>query len=587
LLCAPSLRLGLQADDHYLRMALSDPPLAPEWSRSPVSLFSFFDSAATVRHALETGVVPWWTNPGLRLAFFRPLAGLTHWVDFRLWPHHPWLMHVHSLLWFGGTIAIATILYRRLMGPGWVAGLAALVFALDDAHASPAAWLANRNAVLGTLFGLAALGCHDRWRRLGWRAGLFLAPAALLVALLGGEIALATGAYLFAYALFLDRGTWRDRLLSLFPCGLAGGAWALAYRALGFGARGSAVYIDPAADPWRFAQAAFERGPLLLMGQWSLASQVHGALSENAGHGLWLFACGLAVLLAFMLAPLVRKEPLARFFALGMLLSLVPSCSTFPHDRLLFLAGFGGSGLVALFLGGLGQSADWLPRGSAGRAVTRMTGALLVAFHLVLAPLGLLRAPVDLKAFGDLLERAAESLPREPAIRTQQVLIVYTPSAFVSIYGLPIRGLAGLPVPARLLVLGSSVHGVTIERPAKSALLIRPEGGFLIPHGRALPGRELAQPAVDFRYVLSLLDGLYRESAVMRLGERIDLSDVTVEVTALTDDGRPAEARFSFDRSLDDPSLRWLRWEGGVYVPFVLPAEGGTVALPAPVVPFG
>lgn len=587
LLCAPSLRLGLQADDHYLRMALSDPPLAPEWSRSPTRLFGFFDREATVRHALETGVVPWWTNPGLRLAFFRPLAGVTHWVDFRWWPDHPWLMHLHSLLWFGATIVVASILYRRLMGSGWVAGLAALVFALDDAHASPAAWLANRNAVLGTLFGLIALGGHDRWRREGWRPGLLLAPAALLVALLGSEIALATGAYLLAYALFLDRGTWRERFLSLLPCGIAGAAWALAYRALGFGARGSAVYVDPAADPWRFAQAAFERGPLLLMGQWSLPSQVHGALSETVGHGLWLFACGLAVLLALLLAPLVRKEPLARFFALGMLLSFVPSCSTFPHDRLLFLAGFGGFGLVALFLGGLGQSADWLPRGSAGRAVTRMTGALLVAFHLVIAPLGLLRAPVDLKAFGDLLERAAASLPNEPAIRTQQVLIVHTPSAFVSIYGLPIRGLAGLPVPARLLVLGASVHGVKIERPAISALLIRPEGGFLLPHGRALPGHELRQPALDFRYVLALLDGLYRESGAMPKGEPVDLSGLTVEVMALTDDGRPAEVRFSFDRSLEDPSLRWLRWDAGVYVPFTLPAVGEAVALPAPVVPFG
>ena len=122
----------------------------------------------------------------------------------------------------------------------------------------------------------------------------------------------------------------------------------------------------------------------------------------------------MAFLLTFLLAPLLRKEPLARFFALGMLLSLVPSCSTFPHDRLLFLAGFGGAGLLALFLGGLREGAEWLPRGRGWRAAARTTGALLVAFHLVLAPLGLLHAPVDLQAFGTLLERAAASLPTSP-----------------------------------------------------------------------------------------------------------------------------------------------------------------------------
>jgi hypothetical protein len=585
LLCAPSLRIGLQADDYYLNLALTDPPVVAEWVRTPASLFSFFDREAAVRQALEKGVVPWWTNPGLRLAFFRPLAGVTHWLDFRLWPGHPWLMHLQSLLWFGATIAVAALLYRRLMGPGWVAGLAALAFALDDAHASPAAWLANRNAVLGTLFGLVTLALHDRWRREGWRPGRFLAPASLLLALLGGEIALATGGYLLAYALFLDRGAWRDRLLSLLPCGTAGVVWALAYRSLGYGARGSAVYIDPAADPALFARAAFERGPLLLMGQWSLPSHWHGALSETAGHGLWLFACALAGLLAIVLAPLIRREPLARFFALGMVLSLVPSCATFPHDRLLFLAGFGGFGLLAIFLAGLWQGAAWLPVARLWRAPARALGGLLVAFHLVFAPLGLLHAPAELEAFGDLIGSTAASLPSDPALPTQQVLIVHTPSAFVSIYGLPLRWRAGLPVPARLFVLGSSVHAVTIERPARDALLIRPEGGFLNPHGRALPGRE--QPAIDFRYVLALLDGLYRESPAMRLGERIELPGLTVEITALTADARPAEVRFSFARALEDPALVWLRWEAGVYVPFTLPAVGESVSLPAPVVPFG
>jgi hypothetical protein len=170
ILCAPSLWLGLQNDDHVLRLVLSDPPLDPEWTRSPVDAFAFVNGdEELIRTALETGRLPWWTHPRLRLAFFRPVTSITHWIDFRIWPDLPWLMHLQSLLWFAGAIVAAALFYRRLLLPAWVAGLAALLFAVDNAHGMPAVWLANRNASIGVFFGLLALSAHDRWRREAWR----------------------------------------------------------------------------------------------------------------------------------------------------------------------------------------------------------------------------------------------------------------------------------------------------------------------------------------------------------------------------------------------------------------------------------
>ena len=46
----------------------------------------------------------------------------------------------------------------------------------------------------------------------------------------------------------------------------------------------------------------------------------------------------------------------------------------------------------------------------------------------------------------------------------------------------------------------------------------------------------------------------------MVLGHRIELTGMRAEVRALAEDGRPSEARFRFDRPLDDTSLRWLQW---------------------------
>ena len=48
---------------------------------------------------------------------------------------------------------------------------------------------------------------------------------------------------------------------------------------------------------------------------------------------------------------------------------------------------------------------------------------------------------------------------------------------------------------------------------------------------------------------------------------------------ALAEDGRPAEAEFTFDVPLEDPSLRWLHWKNLEFLPFTPPAVGGTRVL--------
>ena len=66
----------------------------------------------------------------------------------------------------------------------------------------------------------------------------------------------------------------------------------------------------------------------------------------------------------------------------------------------------------------------------------------------------------------------------------------------------------------------------------------------------------------------------------LRPGQTIKLTGVTVQVGALSLDGRPLEARVTFDVPLEDPSLKWLRWSTeNMYVPFTPPAIGETVVI--------
>jgi len=149
----PALWMGFLVDDYAHRLAFMDVPGIDRLFRSPMQMFSFATGDPdTARWAMEMGVYPWWTSENMLANFWRPATAMTHWVDYLLWPNTPFLMHLHSLLWFAALIAALAVLYRRIGGTAWAAGLAALLFAVDDSHALPMGWLANRNGTLAVFW---------------------------------------------------------------------------------------------------------------------------------------------------------------------------------------------------------------------------------------------------------------------------------------------------------------------------------------------------------------------------------------------------------------------------------------------------
>ena len=66
---------------------------------------------------------------------------------------------------------------------------------------------------------------------------------------------------------------------------------------------------------------------------------------------------------------------------------------------------------------------------------------------------------------------------------------------------------------------------------------------------------------------------------------RVDLTGVGIQVVEMTDDGRPQQVEFTFERELEDDSLRWVRYVDGIYVPFEVPAVGERTRLDAVPVP--
>lgn len=560
-LTLPALGIGWHLDDHFQRLVMLEPA---ESEIEPMRAFSALDGdPERNRRYVDRGYLPWWTPEDFRLAFFRPLTLATVRLDYRLWPDSAVLMHAHSLLWLGALVAAVAVLFRRLLAPAWTAGLAGLLYAVDEAHSSPAAWLANRNALLAAGFGVLCLIAHDRWRRDGWRPGSWLSAALFALALLSGEVALATVGYLFAYALFVDAGANRWR--SLLPHTLVLALWFTAYRMGGYGAWGSGLYLDPLRSPGAFLEALLERIPFLLMGQWTpIAAEAGSLLPPAATRFWWLVAVVVVGVLIAALWPLLRQDCSARFWGLGMLLALVPVSATFPANRLLILAGVGAMALLASFLRTtLGESAH--PPG-AGRRLRRGLAWALMVIHLVLAPFFLLVGPAAIRQMGEPMVAAAASLGSDPRLAEQDLMVVSTPDYLAFVTHLPtLQALAGRPLPRRTRALSAGPTAVELTRLDDYTLRVELERGlFAGPLGRLFRGPE--HP--------------------LKAGDAFRLERLEIEVESLAADGSPDSVVYRFALPLEDPSWRWVYWRDGSYLVFEPPSVGETVSLPPPIGPF-
>ncbi len=576
----PTLWSGLAVDDDLLQREIL---LSSGFSTAAKGLFTFLDPASnSIR--MNLGSLPWWSLAEARVVFFRPLAVLTHWVDYQIWPNSPLLMHVHSILWYSALCVIAALLYRRFLGTGLASGLAAVLFTVNINHFSNVVAINARNSLLAALFGLLALSLHDRWRREGWRPGAWLAALCLALTLLSAEAGLASAAYLAAYTICLDRGSWRQRLASLLPYAAVIFAWRFVYQQLGYGAWGSNFYLDPGREPVRFGKAVLERWPVLMLGQWAMPDPgVYALLSAWARRGYWLLAVLFVLLMGIGLLPLFRKDRKARFWGLGMAMAAMPACAVNPATgRHLIFVGVGAIALLAQLGAGLIDRREDLPSRLAWRVPAWITSLQLLGLQAIVFPILIVSTPAVL---GGAYYTAMMDLGPLPGCAQQDVVVVNAPSPGQTIYMLSLRDYRGQPRPVHLRVLAPGHSRVSLTRLDENTLVVRPRYGYLLPPGAPVGNIRDLFPLLHPSYAAQYGDGFYRGSALsMQLGQEITLSGMAGQVTELTADGRPLEMRFRFDRSLDDPSFRWLQWDWrkNAYVPFQPPAVGETVQVDGP-----
>jgi len=573
ILLLPAVFTGLSTDDYFLSSIMLQRHIIPHLPNSPFDAFAFLhNNNHGLQQWIESGILPWWTNPHIRVAFWRPLSALTHWLDFTIYPNVPWLMHVHNLLWYGTLCMIVLVFYRRFFSAYWresfpaarviyVAGLAALLYAADDARGMAVGWISNRNASIAAIFGITALLLHDRWRQQSWVPGAFMAPFCFGLGLLGGESAVAIFGYLFAYELFISRGSLLSRLFSLIPCAAVVVIWGIVYSQLGYGASGTGLYLDPGQSPMLFFSELVQRLPVLLLGQLGMPNSALWTIVS----GFWPLAIYFIALifLAFtcwILWPMLRRDPLSRFLALGMVLATIPSCATYPNDRLLFFTGIGGMGLVIQYIALAQQSLRSKMSTLLGRprAATGLLFTFWVAVHMVLGPLQLPFASITSYFIQRPLDWGAATLPN---LEKGQIIIVNLPFDMMLPYIILTRASRYATAPVDLRLLSSGLTAVEIEGVDAHTVIIRlQEGLFSQPWGRV------------FR----------DDSLPFAPGYSIKLNGMTVQITKTNTKGRPTEIRYNFELALDNPLLRWVTWSSRGFVPFSPPTAGQRIMLKKP-----
>jgi len=593
----PALNAGFIQDDLFHRAKLLGPSELPErfydMKLSPPDsgtlpavlrdMYAIVPTDGAYEKFRDFGLLPWWSAEDFRGTNWRPLTALTHWLDYQLYPDSPVLMHAHSIIWFAAVIFLVAVLYRKLIGPVWIAGLAALFYLVDDSNYFPAMWIANRNLLLSLFFSLLTLLMYHRWRRQKSVYAGVAVPFLLLLSLLSTEAGIATFAYLFAYALIIDRGSLWRRALSLAPSFIVIVIWRLIYNALDYGARGSGFIIDPGSEPLRYAWAVVKRAPIILSGQWGWQpAEMFSLFSDYARRWNLLTTGVFLLLLLIVFLPLLHKNRISLFWFTGMLLCILPICASSPMNRNLLFAAIGAFGLTAEFIGGLFLKESWVPKTRYWLVPAWIVCVTLLFIHIVITAGTRIIVPKRISSVFNIFYSTV-NVGSQPDIENQTVVVVNAPHPFLFL-GMPVlRAYEDKPLPERTRVLAPGFVPLEINRTGEKTLLLKAQAGNILS-----PDTSRKDFKLHFVYFYKELNSLFRpEDLPFQTGEQLELTGMSVEVINVDEAGQPTQVQFHFAVSLDNPSLSWLQWDWkkgrfGSYSAFEVPAVGDKTYIPGP-----
>jgi hypothetical protein len=608
----PALSVGLVGDDLVQRLNQFTPAELPprildtgfvakdsgQLGTVLGNLFGYVRGKEAGVRAMDYGIAPWWASEGWTAALWRPVTAFTHWVDYRLYPNSPALMHAQNIAWFALAVFLVSTLYRKIKAsaggfasdvgetppwntPGiWAAGLAACLWLLDWTTYGPVAYVANRGFFIALVFGLFCWHAHVQWRTTKSIAWMWFSALFLLLSILSDEGGASTLAFLLAYAIVLEPGGWRPRLMSLLPAAVVIMGWRAVYVGCRFGVRNFPGYIDPGYAPLSFLKNIVPRMNGLLGGQLTgLPPELAMALNSKWQMILALFFAGVSLICAMVFWPVIRRDAVARFWAVVTLLSLVPAATVAPLSKNLGFIAVGAFGVMASFLIGFAARSERAALPGLLRAMSWCVAICLVAVHVA----GAIGCRIAMGLASASLPKLAElAFDYEPSLEIgeRDIVVINDPtilSAMIPFY----RAYRGEPLPrsTRILVPGSVPFEV--NRPDATTLILKAKESDLFDCPDLGP--------VHLCYACKSANDFLYDVRTWKAGDRVTRKAFVAEILEVSPRGAPRSVAFHFAKPLESDRMVWLffDWRRGAHRPFALPRIGETVAVVGPRVNLG
>jgi len=403
-LLVPGLRVGALLDDWFHSY---DAHAQAPWTQRLFGLYEFFH-ANEVGLARAEGILPWWSDDRLSIAFFRPLSSLFLSLDHLLLDGAGFWSHLQSLAWYALGVWAAWRVLRLLFGAS-TARWAALIFALSSCHVLPLAFVAALHSHVTAVFAFLCFECLIRAVRSESRRFLLLSLVLFGLALAAGESAIVILPLAVGYV-WAERGPYAA-LRRLAPhIGIALAFMAF-YFASDFGTHHSGAYLQPGSV--EFFLAAPERWLVLV-----------GGLLAGVPPDFWLFGAAPVLVaggvLGLVLGAVVLRsvmeqlaEPVARYLVgllAGALVSLLPLAAGVPGGRLLVLPSLASAALFGI---ALRQAAHAWRAGKKARGF--WLGAWVALCGIGIHPLIRVAVPMDMARIGRELPAVGRDIGRQCA----------------------------------------------------------------------------------------------------------------------------------------------------------------------------
>ncbi len=561
-------------------------PESPEWLFKVGNQFNFFDDKQDlVKNLKEFGVVPWWTNDGARLHLFRPVASITHLFDYQVWGKNATPMYLESILFYLISIFILYRCVSYLTDDRALKNLF-ILFIIADASANfGVAWIASRNVVLAFLFVVSTILFHHRWRSEQNQLFLVLAVVCLLLAVLSAEAGISTIAYLFAYALLLDKASFIKRLFSLVPYGILIVAWRIAYTKFGYGAANIDHYIDPVLDPMLFLSKVVATVPIIIFEQVFVADSIDQGMSLPWIDLTSKLTSLLIVIGALVLFRYVKNSPLSQFGLLGALLAMIPMCAIHHTDGRTMPFICIGFGLIWADFVLRCYRGVMPPTSSLRHFVERASCIFIIFFHVYISLLLSIAVMAShaavVKTAQSTVVVAGTTYDKPEKYGGKHVVFLSSPRLFFLLH-LPYQlAYEGKPLPETMRLLAPYFDAIDVKRLSERKISITPKAGFIISNAMRLPVETGIGRVFGDDFFGRSMNGFFsRGDGDFKERQRIEFPEMVITIIEV-DNGRPMAIEIELtDTDLSD--YHWLQWDIGTngYVGMELPEIGETMYIP-------